>query len=297
MTDKTPATLDRLWHDIPTGPAPIADLLIAGHAAKRRRRRAVLAGTAAMTALIVGGGFVVAQSLPGSGDPGGGMLADAPSPHLKTQVRRQVSHDVAALFADAPLGRAAAVWDAQTRAVIYVSELAYSSSCPPGATASMTESGAVTLDVSDDDGGRLGRACTADATRYFVRIDGLGAAPQELTVTASGKTRVIPVSTGGVPTLNTGQDQSAAEPNDALAVGESGPMTLYLHCGLHYVAVGGELWETTPLGNGSTPDGWPERFTGTATRTAVDTIEFTSPRLMEPIVFHPGSPPDEFVCY
>lgn len=58
MTDKTPATLDRLWDDIATGHAPIGDLITAGRAARRRKRHTTLAGVAAVAALIVGGGLV-----------------------------------------------------------------------------------------------------------------------------------------------------------------------------------------------------------------------------------------------
>lgn len=55
MTDKTPATLDRLWDDIPTGPAPIGDLLTAGHTVNCRKRNTRIAGVAAATAVLIGG--------------------------------------------------------------------------------------------------------------------------------------------------------------------------------------------------------------------------------------------------
>ena len=69
MTQKTPEALDRLWEDIPTGQAPIGDLLTAGHAARRRNRRTALAGVTAMTALIVGSGFLASSAL-SDGNPG-----------------------------------------------------------------------------------------------------------------------------------------------------------------------------------------------------------------------------------
>ncbi len=54
MSQKTPASLDELWDAIPTGPAPVEELLARGHAANRRRR--VRLG-AAMAAAIVAGAF------------------------------------------------------------------------------------------------------------------------------------------------------------------------------------------------------------------------------------------------
>ena len=68
MTEKSPATLDRLWDDIPTGHAPIADLLSAGQAVKRRQRRVIAVGVAAATALILGIGALGTQALDGKDD-------------------------------------------------------------------------------------------------------------------------------------------------------------------------------------------------------------------------------------
>jgi hypothetical protein len=141
--------------------------------------------------------------------------------------------------------------------------------------------------------------CTADAGRVTVVIGGLNDAPARLTVVAGGTTSVIPVARAG-------RKPTPVAPNKALAVGESGPVMLYLHCGLQYVSVGGRLWETAPRGNGNPPVGLPQRLSGTATRTGAKTIVFTSDRLAalhgadlgsDRIVFHPAPRSDRFVCY
>ncbi len=295
MTDKTPATLDRLWDDIPTGPAPIGDILTAGHAAKRRQRRTILAGTAATTALVLSAGYFASHAFTG---PGHAPVAPASGNHLNIQVATGVTSGVSALIGD-PLTNTnlgAAAWKPSDQTLIYVSEMAYSSTCPPTATAAETHSDKVTLRMHDYDGSG---ACTSDAGRVTVTIGGLTDAPSELTVVTDGKKSVIPVPEAG-------HTPTPGGPNNALAVGESGPMTLYLHCGLQYVSVGGELWETTPRGNGNPPVGLPQRLAGTATRTDTKTIVFTSDQLTalygsdlgnDQIVFHPAPSSAQFVCY
>jgi hypothetical protein len=294
MTDKTPATLDRLWDDIPTGPAPIGDIVSAGRAAKRRQRRAILAGTAATTALVLGAGYFASHTFAG---PGNVPVTSASGNDLKAKVVTGVAPGVSALI-DQPLtdiSRGAAAWRPSDQTLVYVPEMDYSGTCPPTATAAATRSGKVTLSMHGYDGGGV---CTMDARRVTVTIDGLTDAPPELTVVTDGKTSVIPVTEAGHTLTRVG-------PNDALAVGESGPMTLSLHCGLQYVSVGEALWETTPRGNGNPPVGLPQRLAGTATRTDTRTIVFTSDQLTalygsdlgtDQIVFHPATPSDQFVC-
>lgn len=85
--------------------------------------------------------------------------------------------------------------------------------------------------------------------------------------------------------------------NQNLAVGETAELRLYLHCGLQYASIDGTSWETNPRGNGSAPDGWPELLVGAATRTAEDTVVFSSPGVFDDLVFHPASVPSDFVCY
>lgn len=74
MTQKPPATLDRLWDSIPAGNAPIDDLLSAGRVVKRRQRRTVMVGAATVAALLVGGGVVTQTTL--SRDSGTRYLAE-----------------------------------------------------------------------------------------------------------------------------------------------------------------------------------------------------------------------------
>jgi hypothetical protein len=63
MSDRTPILLDRLWDDIPTGRAPIEDLLAAGRVARRRTRRRYAVGVAAVVVLALGGGVLGAGAV------------------------------------------------------------------------------------------------------------------------------------------------------------------------------------------------------------------------------------------
>jgi hypothetical protein len=102
-------------------------------------------------------------------------------------------------------------------------------------------------------------------------------------------------------------DDTLVGPRRDLSIGEAGPMTLWLHCGLEYIMVGDKVWRTDPRGDAGPPIGWPEQLTGTATRTGQDTITFTSDHIDEQVVFYPYKPetpgdepntlPDEAVCY
>lgn len=85
--------------------------------------------------------------------------------------------------------------------------------------------------------------------------------------------------------------------NENLAVGETAELRLFLHCGLQYARIDGTAWQTDPRGNGSVPDGWPELLIGTATRTAVDTVEFSSPGVVDHLVFHPTDDLSALDCF
>jgi len=63
MTPKPPAALDCLWETIPTGPAPVDEMISRGRADSRRRRYAGFATAAAVVvcALVVTGGVVRAR--------------------------------------------------------------------------------------------------------------------------------------------------------------------------------------------------------------------------------------------
>lgn len=103
------------------------------------------------------------------------------------------------------------------------------------------------------------------------------------------------------------QDDTLVGPNRGLAVGETGSMSLWLHCGLEYVMVGDRVWQTEARGDAGPPPGWPEQLPGTATRTSEDTITFTSDLIDEQIIFRPYQPktpgddpnafPEEAICY
>lgn len=103
------------------------------------------------------------------------------------------------------------------------------------------------------------------------------------------------------------QDDTLVGPNRGLAVGETGPMSLWLHCGLEYVKVGDRVWQTEARGDVGPPPGWPEQLPGTATRTSEDTITFISDLIDEQIIFRPYEPttpggdpnayPEEAICY
>lgn len=82
MTPTPPPVLERIWDDLPIGPAPVEQLLTTGHAA-RRRRRAIVAGAALTGAVMIGVG-IAAQPFSGSqvvdGQIAGTPTADAPPP-------------------------------------------------------------------------------------------------------------------------------------------------------------------------------------------------------------------------
>ena len=196
MTDKTPATLDQLWDEIPTGPAPIVHLVTAGHVARRRKRRTALAGIATVTVVILGGGFLATQGLRGNNsDAADGATASAAGRTLAVHVERDVSRADAALFDDGPVADMAA-WRADDQTLVYISQMAYNG-CTPEASASVTEQGALTLHVRATDGD-VDSVCTAQARRVTVTVDGLTEPPTELTLVALGKTSTIPVRSTSV---------------------------------------------------------------------------------------------------
>lgn len=99
MSEKTPRTLDRLWDDIPTGNAPIDQLLTSGRAARRRRRRAIVAGATATVAVVVGAGVIGTQAL-NAGPRRGDDLVAAPTPGTRLVGTGQVAVAIPAGWAD-----------------------------------------------------------------------------------------------------------------------------------------------------------------------------------------------------
>ena len=194
MNNKTPTALDHLLDQVPVGQAPISDLLTAGHAAKRRQRRTLISGVAAATVLVIGGGTIASQALSDSNGQNNNPVADR-SPgtvnDLKVRVESGVAQEVGVL-ADDMSSAELAFWDTDSQSVIYVSDYAYSSSCPPTASADVAEDGALTLNVRDYDYDGQ-EVCTADAGRVTVFIDGLTQAPPALSIDDSTETRTLPV--------------------------------------------------------------------------------------------------------
>jgi hypothetical protein len=66
MSQQTPRSLDELWELVPTGSAPVAELVQRGRATRRRRR--ILTAAAALVVVVAGGAVVggVMQSRPDS---------------------------------------------------------------------------------------------------------------------------------------------------------------------------------------------------------------------------------------
>lgn len=189
MTDKTPDTLDRLWNNIPTGHAPIPDILSAGQAAKRRNRRTVIAGAAAVTALVIGGGFVTAQNLTGTDTSRENtFVADGADGDLTVKVEGGVSTDVPALRDRTD--EHAAVWDPDTQTLIYVSRFGYSGTCPPEGTAVETQDGSLSLKLTTPD---TDEPCTADDQKVTATITGFTAPPPALRVAEYDQTFGVPV--------------------------------------------------------------------------------------------------------
>lgn len=272
MTEKTPDTLDRLWDDIPTGHAPITDILAAGQAAKRRKRRTVLAGVAAATALVIGGGFVTAQNLTGTDAPREDtFVADAAGEDLTVKVQIGVSAEARAVRPRADEN--AAIWDHDALRLIYVSGFGYSITCPPVGTVNRGDGGDLTLELSKSP---TSDHCGYDARQVTATISGLTAPPTELRVTEYDQTRAVPVR------------ENPDEPSSA-------PFSVYTHCGVESVRIDGRWWHASPpLYNqerSGPPAGWGDPYQeGTLTMESADRAVFEA--LGQRVVFVPA-PDDE----
>ncbi|GAA1126552.1 hypothetical protein [Nocardioides aquiterrae] len=204
MTDSSLSLLDRLDRT-PVPPAPLDDLLTAGRAARRRRRRAVGAGAIAAVLILTGGAAGAARLVSGS-DRAGSPADDTPG---VTDLPVRVT-DVLPTFASIPghppWGVAVrAAWDPDEHTLMYITEMGYSSSCPPTATAAMTSHGTVRMAVVggyDGDG-----PCTADARRFAVVVDDVATLPAHLVVTEDGAPHEVPFMTNGVGTMHGATDR------------------------------------------------------------------------------------------
>jgi hypothetical protein len=195
MSDKTPETLDRLWSNIPTGPAPIADILAAGHEARRRKRRSILAGVVAVTALVSGSGALAAHTLTGSDQSREEtFVADGATRNLTVTVEIGVSAEVLALRYRNEYN--AATWDPATQQLFFVSRFGYSSTCPPRGTLTEAQDKSLTLELTtpNTDG-----PCTADDNKVTATITGLTTPPEDLRVTENNRTWTVPVAEPFVP--------------------------------------------------------------------------------------------------
>lgn len=188
MNDPTPATLDRLWDEIPTGEAPVAELLAAGQARTRHRRRAVVVAAAAATVLAVGVGALLARGT----TVDDGLVGEGPT-HL--DVRVTYGSSPAARGLDLTMGEAG--WDEADHALVYVSRAGWSGSCPPEGTATASREG-LELELAEPGGGGV---CTTDARSVTATITGLEQPPAQLQVVDGGAVRTVVVE---VP--NPGED-------------------------------------------------------------------------------------------
>jgi hypothetical protein len=190
MTD-----LDQLLADLPVAPVPLDELLAAGRR-RRRQRRLTGVGAAAALALVAGGIAVLGSQgqldwrsiapAGGAGDVRTVRVVDADSTGY-AELSSQLGTDTGPF------------WEAETESVYYVSDLAYSSSCPPSPSA-VDDDGVLTLDLGRD-ADQL--TCTADASRVVVVVEHVPDRPDELVVTDAGPTRTLPVPEGHTVVLHT----------------------------------------------------------------------------------------------
>lgn len=70
----------------------------------------------------------------------------------------------------------------------------------------------------------------------------------------------------------------------------SGPHVLSTKCGIQYTYYGGQYWETTPMGNGKVPKGWPNGVAEGQMKVISDKeIVFISPYKPKELTFHPST--------
>ncbi len=298
MNDQTPDLLDRMLADLPVRPAPLDGLLRAGQRARHRRRTAAVAGLAAATALGVAGMTI------GLGGPTD-QVADGPAAPSSTR----------------PVDLPTNGWEPGD-----ISELALMSGVlglddegcvvldhagdgpptyatwPAGYTAMVDADGAVRLhDAAGDEVARQGQrvrmgggfgsgtgdphSCLPSGAEVFHVQSDVAVAPR----TAAGGPDAAG-DDGPSPLLD-------GAGNERLPVGATAEVVVYAHCGLRFARIDGALWETDPVGNGSSPTGG-DLLRGTASRTSADRAVFTYAGLDEPVVFRPAGEPDpDSVCY
>ncbi|WP_148616129.1 hypothetical protein [Nocardioides rubriscoriae] len=136
-----------------------------------------------MSVLLVGGGLVAAEVLGADRDIDSLIPAEQATDPLSVAVSQ---HAVPSSLVGVPQGLA--TWDPAARALTYVSEGVYSSSCLPTGTAHDSDGSLVlVLTASDED------MCTRVGRIVDATIAGVTDAPTELSVIENGRTRTVPV--------------------------------------------------------------------------------------------------------
>lgn len=155
-------------------------------------------GTAAVVTVLLGGTATVTQVFTASRQPSGPSAGGSSGLTVRLELdRHQADRE--------PSG-----WDADRRVLTYTTGPAYSGSCPPSATATVSGAGAVTLSLHAYDGRD---DCTADLAAYVVTIEGLVQAPASLAVTTDGRTGTLAVTDLVEPCVSPGSTCSEATLN------------------------------------------------------------------------------------
>lgn len=111
---------------------------------------------------------------------------------LHTRLVQGTPRHLVHLFEDPNNGAPAAAWDARTRRLVVISRFLYSSTCDPSPSATESDDGSVTVKLETYSGEH---ACTADAERVTVFVEGIRSAPLSLSFTDEGGTTSLTVST------------------------------------------------------------------------------------------------------
>lgn len=185
MTD-----LDHLLAELPIEPAPLDELVVAGHHRKLRRR--FVGGAAACALVLVAGGIV---ALSGGDGPSGRAVdpagpGEAPSEAPSVRVIGTAAPEFGRLYTE--LNGAEPFWEAETESVYYLSGPSYSSSCPPLGKVT-TDGATMTLTLEDDP---TVQDCTADAGSVIAVVEDVPEKPDELTISDISTQRTLPLLEG-----------------------------------------------------------------------------------------------------
>jgi hypothetical protein len=119
----------------------------------------------------------------------------------------------------------------------------------------------------------------------------VGVISSQLGSRGSDATADQPAAASSTPSTTPSENGSVATPAPAsvrLAIGETAPLRLFMHCGLRYATIDGRVWETKPQShNGGAPEGLPDVLVGNATRNSDDMVLFTRSDLGLELTFTP----------